>query len=66
VRTAYCVLRHFERNAAFSPEHHRMGPIQDKFFFALSNSYYLNYDGLPGAAYKIIEKNVTFGINVGT
>jgi len=43
-----------------------MLPIEGSFFFALSNSYYLSYDGAPGAADKIIEKSVTFGINVGT
>ena len=35
-------------------------------FFALSNSYYLSYDEMPGRPHEIAEKSVTFGIDCGT
>jgi hypothetical protein len=37
-----------------------------QFFFALSDSYYLSYDEIPGRSHKIAEKSVTFSIGCGT
>jgi len=44
----------------------RIGENSGQFFFALSESYYLSYDEMPGRSDKIVEKSVTLGIDCGT